>query len=74
MNYRAKFDTPSPISEFIQEIQGVGEVVNIGDAKTEITIEARDEYELATIVRELECNLGSMVGHSVDIPRPVIIT
>lgn len=72
MMYKAKFSTPSPISEYIQEIQSAGEVISITDAVTTVRLEASDDYELATTVRELAVSLGGMVGHVIDIPRPVL--
>lgn len=72
MIYRTKIMHPDPIREYFETLIGPSGIHDLSPDFTEILIEAEDDYELSTIVRELTDTINSQLGYgAVEIPRPV---
>lgn len=72
--YKVRIPTPSPIKDFIEAVQGTGEILSITDAYIEFTLvldEGQGDYELANVVRDVESELNGVLGYAeVTLPRP----
>lgn len=72
--YSFSFPTPSPLREFVQTIEGVGAVDEIGPLSTTIEITAETEYELGRTVTALESELTTIVNDMVHIEgKPILV-
>lgn len=70
LSFRTTVPIPEIWGSYLQAIRGIASVERMLDDEIEIVIEAKDEYELAGYVHELEQELRSISGDTVDIPRP----
>lgn len=70
LSFRTTVPIPEVWGSYLQAIRGIASVERMLDDEIEIVIEAKDEYELAGYVHELEQELRSISGDTVDIPRP----